>query len=153
LHRLLQDRIDLRRQLRKADGAYVSPRDPSVPVKEYRYRQSPRPEYPCYAIVPSDRKGDPVGLRELPYVLVTALDKDAGKADAPIAISLIGFLKIRGLPPALRSPVGADVDHRRRAYTGSVGKCLSVIGPEREFFDRISGINRCGKEKHQCCCA
>ncbi len=127
--------------------------DSSLAVKKYRDRNSHCPEFPCYAVVPSDRKGDIIGGLEPLYVLITALDKDAGEADAPLAIGLIGLLKIGGLPFALRSPVGADVNHRRRAYTGLVRKCPAVNRPEREFSCRFSGINCCGEEEHQCCCA
>ncbi len=96
------------------------PDDPSVPVQKYGDRQSDCTECPCYAVVLPDRKGESVGLYELLYMLVIALHKDGGEADALPGKSEISPLKFGGLPPALRSPVGADIDHRRPAGSGLV---------------------------------
>lgn len=91
--------------------------DPAVPVEKYRDRYPTRTEQACQAIVPSDRKGDPVGLRELPDLIIAALGKDADEADALAPVYQISLLKIGGLIPAFRSPVCADVHYHRRAAT------------------------------------
>ncbi|HYA32004.1 MAG TPA: hypothetical protein VED67_04530 [Thermodesulfovibrionales bacterium] len=114
--------------------------DSAVPVEKYRDRYSTGTEQACEAVVPSDRKGDPVGLRELPDLIIAALGKDADEADALAPVNQIGLLKIGGLIPALRSPVRADVHYRRRTAAGPVRNDPAVKGREREFLHRICGM-------------
>jgi len=145
---LFQDGLYSGGELGKADAPNMRPDNPAVPIKEHSDRQSTDPEQSCCAVVPSDRKGNAVGFRELLYFPITALDKDGGEANASLAISLIGSLKIGGLPSALRSPVGADVYYHRSACTSFVRKGLAVSCLEGKLFDRIRGVSICGKEDH-----
>jgi hypothetical protein len=115
-------------------------------IDEHRYRYTMNTEPLLEAIILSDRKGEPVSLRELLDVVITVFDKGTDKFDALAPVCLIRLLKIGSLLLALRSPIGADVHHEGRLVCRLVFDCLPVNGRKGEVSESLIGMCEDRKE-------